>query len=161
LAFYQRKKEVVVIAAYYYFISCWSFYFSRWKLSVSPLYIFNILMAQNQRIKELETLVAINILFSLLFVLFRLKLLLTASLFLSIFCLLLPDLLQWIDKIWSAIFSLIGDLNTKLLLFLVFFFLLVPIALLMKVFSKKTVSKSSHYKIREHEFGPDDLERMG
>jgi predicted PurR-regulated permease PerM len=116
----------------------------------------------NRKEKELETLLSINIVLILLFFFFAKKYLLLADLVVIVSCLLWPLLLKSIHKVWSAFFSFIGRISSTILLFLVFFLFLTPIALLKKIFTKKPSSDTeNNYVKRDHIFTPENLSRMG
>lgn len=115
-----------------------------------------------ERDKALETLIAINISFLLFFFYFNEKYILKVALALTISCLLSQKLLGWVYWIWTGIFSFVATVNTKILLFIVFFVFLTPIAFLKKIFSKKkNMVDKGNYKTRNHLFTADDLKKMG
>lgn len=119
-------------------------------------------MQATRKIKELETLAVINIACLVCYFIFRKDLILKIQLLFSFFCLLLPIVLTWVHIVWVGFFSFIGKINAALLLSIVFFLFLTPIALLQKLFSnKKIAQKEGNYFIRNHVFSKKDLERMG
>lgn len=67
--------------------------------------------------------------------------------------------------VWYKIAHVLGWINTRILLSLVFFLFLTPIALLRKVFSKKDPlklknSRTSTYVDRNHTYVSKDLENI-
>lgn len=67
--------------------------------------------------------------------------------------------------VWFKIAELLGWINTRIILTLVFFLFLTPIALLRKVFSKKDPMKlrnkySSTYVERDHTYVAKDLDNI-
>lgn len=117
-------------------------------------------MTQTQT-RELETVVVINMLLVLLFLLIGERLLLISSFIFSFICLLSPKVVSYVHPFWSAIISFLGKVNATILLSFIFFIFLVPIALLRKLVSRKPSQGDSNYTIREHMYSPEDLERMG
>lgn len=126
------------------------------------IYLLHILiMHHEKREKQLETLAVINIMFLIFFFVFKERPILIASVIFSLLCLLSPSLLGIVHKIWSSFFLFLGGINSRILLFIVFFLFLVPIASLKKVFSKRSAPVSDNFKSREHIFVMKDLEKMG
>lgn len=60
----------------------------------------------------------------------------------------------------------IGVINTKILLTLMFYYFLTPIAIFYRLTHsdlmnlKKKLEKKSFYETREHEYTPEDLEKL-
>src|SRR5690242_17280778 len=132
-----------------------------WRHSSGALHLFHILMKRRTGDKEFETVVVINTLFLITYLLFREKSLLFISVVISLVCLVSKRALYFINHVWTKFFFLLGELNSRLLLFLIFYLVLVPIAFLKKVFSKQENRTSDNFKVRNHVFIPKDLERMG
>jgi hypothetical protein len=103
--------------------------------SIYLLYI--LIMHNGKREKQLETLVVISIIFLIAFFVFEERPILIASIIFSLLCLLSPSVLSIVHKIWSSFFLFLGEINSRILLFIVFFLFLVPIASLKKIFSKR------------------------
>jgi hypothetical protein len=118
-------------------------------------------MPATKREKQLETLVVINIMLLIAFILFKNRFILAGSILFSLICLLSSFVLRVTVRVWNSVFSFLGEINSKILLFIVFFLILTPIASLKKVFSRKSVSVSDNFKSREHIFAAGDLEKMG
>jgi Saxitoxin biosynthesis operon protein SxtJ len=115
-----------------------------------------------ERMKELETLAAVNIALLLSFFYSGRKGFVSASILVTLLCLLFPVLLFWLHRIWNSFFSFIGSVNAKILLAIVYFVLLVPIAFLFKITRKqKKPVTTGNYKTRDHLFAASDFERPG
>ena len=132
----------------------------RW-YCVGSVYLFYLLMENTGSNKEFETIIVINVLFTISYFLSREKALLLTSLIISVVCLSSKWALHMVHHIWTTFFTFLGKLNSKLLLFVVFFLFLVPIAFLKKVLSKQKLTTSNNFKVRNHLFTGKDLERMG
>ena len=67
---------------------------------------------------------------------------------------------------WDKIALVLGTVNSKILLSLIFYTFLVPIALLFKLFKKKDElllkkkTEGSYYKERNHTYSAEDLENV-
>ena len=67
---------------------------------------------------------------------------------------------------WLGFSAVLGAINSKILLTLVYYLVLTPIALLYRLTHRDSLSLKraadsggSHWIVRDHEFGPRDLER--
>jgi hypothetical protein len=75
----------------------------------------------------------------------------------------LAEKIVWI---WDKIALILGTINSKILLSVIFYVFLVPIALLSSLFKKKDElilkkkSEGSYYKERNHEYSSEDLENV-
>ena len=112
--------------------------------------------------KKLEAMLVIAAGFILLFFIFKIKwFLLTAFLIAALGALseLFTNAVTWL---WFKIAEILGWINSRILLGIVFFIFLFPMALLMKALNKITVqlkrNKSSYYSERDHLYTPEDLE---
>ena len=87
---------------------------------------------------------------------------------LSIFILSMASgtLAKKIAETWVRIGHLLGAINSKILLTVVFYCLLVPLAFISKIFKKKDELQlkrkpnGSYYKTRNHIYQPKDLENI-
>ncbi len=71
---------------------------------------------------------------------------------------------KWVTIVWLKFAELLGSFNSKVLLSVLFFLFLVPIALLSRIFRKDTLQrkrnvevKGSYFKQRNHKYQPDDF----
>src|ERR1041384_6821717 len=84
-----------------------------------------------------ETLVVINLVAILLFFLLEEKLILVVSFVLTLICLPVPAIGELVHKSWTWFFGIVGQVNATILLSVVFIVILVPTALLKKLFSSR------------------------
>lgn len=86
------------------------------------------------------------------------------AMLLGVIVLLSKNIGGWVTYIWQSILRLLGFINAHILLSVIFFLILFPIASLAKLFGKKNLSKkleaASFYKERTHEYGSDDFVNM-
>lgn len=64
---------------------------------------------------------------------------------------------------WYKIAEILGGINSKILLSLIFFIILVPVAFLSRIFSKETKiqlkrKENSYFKERNHTYSKEDLD---
>ena len=116
------------------------------------------------REKKLESLLIIAAGFIVLFFVFKIKWFLLVALtvaFLGAMSKLFGDGVPWL---WFKISESLRWLNARILLSILFFIFLFPIALLMKAFGKGAVqlkkSKTSYYSERDHVYKAEDLENV-
>lgn len=74
----------------------------------------------------------------------------------------IPAAGDWIVKGWYKLAEVLGWINTRILLSVIFFLLLTPIALVRRLFVKDPLrlkrTSSSLYEERNHRFTKEDLE---
>lgn len=113
--------------------------------------------------KELQTILVIAGGLILMYFIFKNQSFLIAALVIGIPGFLIPFIRKWIVKIWFQIASILGFINSRILLSLVFFLILSPIALLRRLFSKDKLqvkrdkSRKTFYTTRIHQFQSEDF----
>ena len=84
---------------------------------------------------------------------------------LLVFYFFYPKGIYPIYRVWMFVAGIIGWINTRVILAFVFYVIIFPIGILLRVFgklqykSKEDESDSSYWKTREIELKKDDLER--
>lgn len=113
---------------------------------------------------DYEILLSIVIFILIVYFFTRWEGLLYFALGLGVLVLLSKYLGGWVTYIWQSFLRLLGFINAHILLSVIFFLILFPIATLAKLFGKKSLSKklqaASFYKERKHEYGSDDFVNM-
>jgi len=79
--------------------------------------------------------------------------------------LVIPAFGELFSRLWTGIGHFLGKINGVILLSIVFFILLTPIAFLQKIFSKEDTlglkkSSQSNFKSRDKKYQKADLEKM-
>ena len=117
--------------------------------------------------KDAETILVIATGFLILHIVLEIKLLLWIALGISILYLVFPSLGKKIVWLWGKIGEILGWINTRILLTIVFFIFLMPVAFIAKLFSKdklqlkkKIGSNTSYYIERNHQYQKKDLENV-
>lgn len=120
-----------------------------------------------EREKNLETLLVITAGLLVLYYIFDSKYFILAAAIVSIGGLMFPFLAKGIHWFWYKLAMALGYVNSRILLSLIFFIFLMPVAWLAKLFSKdslqlkkKTAKNDSYYVDRNYAYEKKDLENM-
>jgi hypothetical protein len=73
-------------------------------------------------------------------------------------CYPFPALYVPVHRVWTKIADMLGWITSNILLTIIFFLFLTPIALLKKLFSKDLKQSGTYFSERNKTFGPKDLE---
>jgi uncharacterized membrane protein len=120
-----------------------------------------------EREKNIETLLVITAGLLVLYYIFDSKYFILAAAIVSIGGLMFPFLAKGIHWFWYKLAMALGYVNSRILLSLIFFIFLMPVAWLAKLFSKdslqlkkKTAENESYYVDRNYAYEKKDLENM-
>jgi hypothetical protein len=85
-----------------------------------------------------------------------------AATILGVVFLVLPSVGKRIADGWMKLAMFLGHWNGRILLTIVFFLFLTPLALLYRFFNKEKVTgdANSNYVVRNHTYNPEDLDKM-
>jgi len=117
-----------------------------------------------KREKHLETILSIVLGMSIIYWATKNRYLLPAIVAVTATGLFSSYLTEKIHWFWMKLSHVMGSVMSKVLLSVIFYGFLFPIALLSKVFSKKDPlqlkksSNSSYYTVRDHQYSGEDLE---
>ncbi|HHG84558.1 MAG TPA: hypothetical protein ENJ82_07405 [Bacteroidetes bacterium] len=117
-----------------------------------------------QRSKHLETILVIVAGMLIFFFVLDHKVFLYIALGLSLIAILIPLLAKYIHLAWMGLAKVLGFINSHVLLSIIFFIMLTPIALIRKIFTRtdplklKRKDTGSYYEDRNHTYQPEDLE---
>lgn len=111
-----------------------------WWIDLSAIYLYTILMEPKliDRLKVLETCVVIITALTIFYLWKGTLLSLYISILLSIITIFFKRMARWITVLWFSLATLLGRLMSFLLLVLVFYLILSPIALLYRAIKKDT-----------------------
>jgi hypothetical protein len=117
-----------------------------------------------KREKNLETILVISTGLVIFYSFTHVKLLLIIALLLNIIGLCSNFLAGKINWLWFKIAELLGFITSKVLLSIVFFIFLFPIALLYRLFNRNNMqlkgTRKTYYFTRNHKYTPKDLENV-
>ena len=119
--------------------------------------------------QELKTMMVLGLAPLILFVIFKLKIFLVLSLILLLTGVIGGKLSALIAGGWMKFAHFLGNVNTKVIIFLAYYLMLVPIALLYQIFNKQQVNKffakhaehtDTYFKNVNKKYDKEDLEKM-
>ncbi|MFY7827031.1 MAG: SxtJ family membrane protein [Flectobacillus sp.] len=117
-----------------------------------------------KREKNLETMLVITVGLLVLYVIFKSKALLIASLVIGLTGVFSDFLSEKITWVWGKFALILGNINAKILLSAIFFVFLTPIAFIFKLTKKDNLrlkeGKNSVYQDRNHLYESKDLENV-
>lgn len=121
-------------------------------------------MIENKKKKSLETLLVLVGALIVIFWISPKKIYLLVALILILTGIISPFLSAKISWAWLKLAELIGSVMSKVILSLVFFVFLVPIALLYRLTKKNPLllkrKEGSYYIIRNKQYSPKDIENI-
>lgn len=117
--------------------------------------------------KVSESVLAICTGLLLIYFIFKIKVLLLIAFLIGFAGLFIKPIANLIHKAWYKFAEILGFVNSKILLSIVFFIFLVPIAFVSRIFTKnkamqfrKKEDGQSYYKDRDHNYNKSDFENM-
>jgi hypothetical protein len=141
----------------------------KW-VSNCPFHIYIVLGAsmlnkEQVRIQDLETIGVLSAVLLFFYLLFKFQLLFYCALAMLLIGLFVKPLARIISAGWLFFAEGLGAFNSKLILSLVFFLFLTPLAFTFRLFTKNPLmirreDCSSFYSERDHTYLPIDLEKM-
>jgi hypothetical protein len=121
---------------------------------------------KSRRLTEVETLSVIALFLLVLNLRFPHTALVVAAAALLIIGLFVRPVASVMTTILIRLSTLLGTINSKIILFLVYFLFLTPLAIVFRLFAKnplqlkKTPGQRSMYQSREHVFEKSDFDKM-
>ncbi len=116
------------------------------------------------REKNLETCLVLATASLVFFLIYKLSWLLFFAFSFGIIGLFFNKLAGWINWGWHKIADAMGFLMSRVLLTIVFFVVLIPVALIYRIFNKDPLQlkrkSNSYWNLREHEYAAKDLENI-
>ena len=121
-------------------------------------------MIENKKEKSLETLLVLVGAFIVIFWVSSKKIYLLVALILILIGIVSPFLSAKISWAWLKLAELIGSVMSKVILSVVFFVFLVPIALVYRLTKKNPLflkrQDESYYIVRNKQYSPKDIENI-
>ncbi len=118
------------------------------------------------RFKILQTISTLAFVALVIGLILKAKVLLYVALAFLFIGLFLQRLSEIIAKGWLKFGNFLGIINTKIILTIVFYGFLTPIAFFYRMTHgdfmhlKRNPDKKSFYEVREHEYTPEDIEKL-
>jgi len=129
-----------------------------WKFRRSTIHLFHILGMSEYSSKSILTIV---IGFLVLYLFFHQPWMIYSSLAIGVSSLLFPTVAKWILKGWFGIAKVLGFINSKIILTLIYYLVLFPLSLLGRLRSNQMMLKkrpNTYYTDRNHRYRKEDLE---
>ena len=124
-------------------------------------------MENLNREKKIEAILVMAAGFLVLYYFFRIEAFFYIALGVSVLSLMFPFMLDWITKAWFGLAKVLGYINARVLLSLVFFVFLMPFAFLSRIFSgnplqlkKKEGDDESYFDSEEMTYTAKDFENI-
>lgn len=118
----------------------------------------------NNRTKQLETCLVIATGLMVFWILFGLKELIYAGIAIGVIGAFIPAIAKWIHWLWYKIAEVMGYIMSRVLLSIVFFLFLFPIALIYRMFNKDVLQlkrkTDTYWTTRDHSYSKKDLENV-
>ena len=116
------------------------------------------------RERKLESVLVIAIGFLVLFFIFKIKIFILVSLLVLLLSVMSDLIMDGITWVWFKIAEILGWINARILLAVVFFIILFPISLMARLLNKTAINfkknNNTYYKERNHTYLLEDIENM-
>ena len=160
MGFFKSTKKILALANNTCIVASWCSDCNRGRIGSSAIYLYSFLMDSN---KDTNSKLVIVTGFLALSYVFHAQILSHISLALALIFLSSDLLSKGILWVWWKIAHVLGWLNTRILLTVVFYVVLLPFAFLSRIFSKDPLSlkwKKSHsfFVERNHKYQASDLD---
>ncbi|MFC6999260.1 SxtJ family membrane protein [Rufibacter roseus] len=114
---------------------------------------------QSSRRQTLEATASLSLLLLILYLLwFPIRELVISSAAVLLLGLFSVPPIPWLLRQWMRLLHLLGIINTKILLALIFFVVLTPLAWIYRLFNKEKPKENTNFTPRHHTFSASDFE---
>lgn len=123
-------------------------------------------ISKRDRAASLETIIVLATTFTLLFLFFNKKHLIIMALFFLLSGLISERLAVAISNSWLAFSHFIGNINSKIILTIIFYLFLTPMALMFRLFNRNPLNlkedkcNKSYFHDRNYNFSKEDFEKI-
>ena len=120
---------------------------------------------QKKSTETYKNILVIIVGFSILALILKLDLMLKITLLVGVVALLIPKAAKALEWLWLKFALVLGWINSRILLSIVYYLFLFPISILSKIFTKdplalRTKGRTSLYVERNHTYTSDDLKNI-
>lgn len=120
-------------------------------------------MKTTNRAKELETCIVIMTGLLVFWLIYKVKILITLAVVIGLIGAFIPSIARWIHWAWYKLADALGFVMSKVLLSVVFFIFLFPIAVVARMFNKDHLQlkrkPDTYWTSRGHKYSGKDLEQ--
>jgi hypothetical protein len=114
--------------------------------------------------KNLEAILVICLALIVFYLILDIRILLLISVILGLASLFIPFVAKWVAKAWYGLSHVMGFVMSKVILSIIFFIFLYPMALIARAGGKLSVrlkkAPDSYWTLRNHSYKKEDLENM-
>ena len=142
MGFHPRTKEVVVVASHIFSVDHWLPSDHRRKQCAGAVHLYPVLM---KNAREKETIIGIMVGLIAFYAIFSLPWLWIAALIVGVMGTISDRMTHYIHVVWFWIGGRLGYVMSKIVLGLIFFLILLPLALLARLFRKDFMLLKSNY----------------
>ena len=152
---------MVAYANHSFINAYWCSYCNRWRFRYCSVYLYFILMESNKYKTALIIVSGILVFFYF----FKINVLLYIALIIGILSIFIPKFAQALEWVWFKLAFGLGWINSRILLTIVYFVFLLPIAILSRLFTKDPLQinpakSESFYSNRNHTYSKEDLKNI-
>lgn len=136
----------------------------------SPFYLYFILMMRDavktERKKDLETVAVLAVFFLIFYYISKKTVFIIIALTLLVIAVLFKKIASRIASFWLAFSHILSNVNSKIILTLVFYLVLTPLAFLRRLFDrdhlklKRNPRATTYFDSRDHTFKREDFEKV-
>lgn len=134
---------------------------------MNPLYLhFSIHCFKMKHYEQLKSLTGIGFLSLLIYFLTKNEIFIWLTLFFLLLSIFPNKLAEGVSSIWNGSIHFLGIINSKIILTLLFFIILTPVAIFFRIFNRKKVeyfkknSKDSYFKPTRKKIGNESFEDL-
>ncbi len=119
-----------------------------------------------KKVNEMETIATLAAAFLLLYFIFHKAIFVLIAFTLLVMCLLFKKIASRISILWLGFSRVLGNFNSKIILTLIFFLFITPIAFFYRLFSKNSLllkkddSLDSYFYSVDHNYRKNDFEKQ-
>lgn len=159
MGFSENQKKMVAAAHHHSIVDPGNFDSFCRGFSNRAVYLYNFLKLMNRN-NSLEVILAITGGLIIFYLIWDVKILLFVAIILLTIGLLSPYVTQKIAWAWYGLSKVLAFFSNFILLTLVFYLLLTPLAIIRKIITgKKTTVKESYFISRNHVYSKENFER--
>jgi hypothetical protein len=165
VAFHSQEKKVVAVTGHPASGADRVALYCRRKLSFVTFYLYAVLISIMHREIRIEPVLLLVAVLIVLYGIFKKEVLLIMALLVGILSRLFPSIRDMISHLWMKLAESLAFLHSRLLLTLIFYFVLTPLALLYRLSGKDPMQRkkrpeaSSYFIDRHHTYGQQDFLR--
>jgi L-cystine uptake protein TcyP (sodium:dicarboxylate symporter family) len=150
---------VVACTSYHRICTFWGANIFHYWFGTSTFYLYPVLMSEK---KSLETIIVLALAASVAYVWLEIEWLIYVSMGLMAIALISKKLTEWIGIIWFSVSHYLGLVMNYVIMFIIYFLFLCPLAFLQRLMNKNQMRKDrktdSYFQKRNHVYSEKDID---